>query len=309
MSSTEELLRSGRVIVDVRSPSEFASGHIPDAVSIPLFTDEERAVVGTAYVQHSREEAIDVGLGYVGPKLASIVSTARALRSPLLVMCWRGGMRSASVQWLLSTAGLDARTLPGGYKAYRRWVHDVIARPWRYHVVGGRTGSGKSHHLRARAANGEQVLDLEARANHKGSSFGAIGEARQPSTEHFENLVARDLAAFDLDRIVWVEDESRTIGSVHLPSEMYLAMQQAPITVLDVPIDDRIANLVADYAPATDDELVAAFERIRTKLGGERTRDAIDAVRRGDRAHAVRIALTYYDRTYDFCLSKRTPVG
>jgi len=208
--------------------------------------------------------------------------------------------------WLLATAGLDAVAMPGGYKAYRAWVRSVVERPWLYHVVGGYTGAGKSTNLRERARQGEQVIDLEALAHHKGSTFGAIGEAAQPTSEQFMNNVAHILSQFHPSRPVWVEDESRTIGTVHLPEVMYLAMQRAPITVLDVPTEQRVANLLNDYASASDDDLVAAFERIRTKLGGQRTRDAIDAVLRGDRAEAVRIALTYYDRTYDYCLARRT---
>lgn len=302
----DDLFSDAYAVIDVRSPAEYAAGHIPGANNIPVFSNEERAVVGTAYVQNGREQAIDIGLKIVGPKLADFVSQARALGKPLIVYCWRGGMRSSSMGWLFTTAGLNVRVVPRGYKAFRAWGMELISRPWKLHVVGGRTGSGKTHHLHQLAARGEQILDLEGLANHKGSSFGALGEQPQPTTEHFMNLMAYALHRFSPEQTLWVEDESRNIGTVVIPDEFYDAMQRAPIDVLDVPREQRVANLVVDYGRASREGLVEAFERIRRKLGGERCTQAIEAVKAGDLATAAEIALEYYDRTYDYCLKQRT---
>ena len=306
MTTVFDDLRSDQcAIVDVRSPAEFTTGHIPGAVNIPLFSNEERAIVGTAYAKSGNQRAVEIGLEIVGPKLSSYVKQARALGKPLIIYCWRGGMRSASMCWLFQTAGMDVRTIPRGYKGYRAWGLNLIAKPWKLRVVCGRTGSGKTHYLHDLAARGEQVLDLEGLAHHKGSSFGAIGLPPQPTTEHFMNLVAEQLQKFTLDKTVWVEDESRNVGSVSVPEVLFNAMQRAPIEMLDVPRTLRVQNLVADYGQASHADLIAAFERLRRKLGGERCNQAIEAISAGDLAAAAELALDYYDQTYDYCLTKR----
>ncbi len=302
----DDLFSDEYAVIDVRSPAEYAAGHVPGAINIAIFNDEERARVGTAYVQNGRESAIDIGLKIVGPKLADFVAEARALGKPLIVYCWRGGMRSSSMGWLFTTAGLNVRVIPRGYKGFRAWGLAIISRPWKLHVVGGRTGSGKTHYLHQLMVRGEQILDLEGLANHKGSSFGALGELPQPTTEHFMNLMCRDLHRLSAQQTLWVEDESQNIGTVVIPDVFYNAMQQAPIDVLDVPREQRVINLVEDYGNATPEGLIAAFERIRRKLGGERCKQAIEAVSTGDLATAAEIALEYYDRTYDYCLKQRT---
>ena len=292
-------------IVDVRSPAEYLAGHIPGAVNIPLFSNEERAVVGPAYAKNGNQRAVEIGLEIVGPKLSLFVKQARALGKPLIIYCWRGGMRSASMCWLFQTAGMDVRTIPRGYKGYRAWGLSLIAKPWNLRVVCGRTGSGKTHYLHELASRGEQVLDLEGLAHHKGSSFGAIGLPPQPSTEHFMNLVTQQLQKFMVERTLWVEDESRNVGSVSVPEVLFNAMQRAPIEKLDVPRNLRVQNLVADYGQASRADLIAAFERLRRKLGGDRCNQAIEAVSAGDMATAAELALDYYDQTYDYCLTKR----
>lgn len=307
MHPLDQIRDPGHAVIDVRSPSEYLHGHIPQAVSMPLFSDDERAAVGTAYVQQGRTPAVELGLQIVGPKLSDMVAAARAIARgrPIIVYCWRGGMRSASVAWLLATAGMPVVTIPRGYKGYRARVHALLQAHWNLRVLAGRTGSGKTHRLHELAQAGEQVLDLEAICRHKGSSFGALGEEPQPTTEHAMNLMADVLWDFEPSRTVWVEDESRTVGKVVLPEALFIRMQQAPVEVLDVSRDERVRNLVADYGDYPADELVAAFERIRSKLGGERCTAAIESVQNGDLAAAADIALAYYDRTYDYALARR----
>jgi tRNA 2-selenouridine synthase len=300
-------LSATHCILDVRSPAEFAAGHVPGAVNMPLFSNEERAEVGTLYVQVGREAAIERGLQCVGPKLATLVHEARehAAGKPIVVYCWRGGMRSQSVAWLLQTAGMDVQTLHRGYKGFRTVVLATLNLPWKLLVLVGPTGSGKTTLLREKAARGEQVLDLESIANHKGSAFGALGEDAQPSTEHAMNMMYDVLTSFDIARTVWVEDESRMIGTVCVPDAIYDAMQQAHYEEVVVSREQRIENLVREYGAFTADELIASFDRIRKKLGGERYAAAVAALRSNDLRAAVDLALAYYDRTYEHCLRLR----
>jgi len=300
-------LATTHAIIDVRSPAEFELGHILSAVNMPLFSNEERAEVGTLYVQVGREAAIDRGLHIVGPKLADFVTTARTIASgrPILLYCWRGGMRSNSMAWLFGTAGIDVKTLQRGYKGYRGVVLATLDLPWKFCVVVGPTGSGKTTLLREKAARGEQVLDLEAIAHHKGSAFGALGESAQPSTEHAMNAIYDALSRFDVERTVWVEDESRTIGSVCLPDALYNALQVAQYYEVMVPRETRIENLVHEYGIFTAEELIASFDRIQKKLGSERHAAAVAAVLASDLRTAAGLALEYYDRTYQHCLQIR----
>lgn len=299
-SALEHIYSQEYAVVDVRTPAEYQQGHIVGSVNIPLFTNEERADVGTRYVQQSREEAIRRGLELVGPRLAGYVEQARALGKPLVVYCWRGGMRSSSMSWLFSTSGLASQTIPRGYKGFRTAAAKHLAQPWKWRVVSGPTGSGKTTFLCGLAAGGEQVIDLEGLANHKGSSFGGIQQPAQPTTEHMMNRIHHAMRGFDLSHTVWLEDESRSIGRVHLPDVLYEAMKIAPRHVLETPLEVRVSNLVAEYGQLPPQELVAAFERIREKLGGERTNRAIEALTLGDVATAAEIALDYYDRTYAY---------
>ncbi|HEV7347941.1 tRNA 2-selenouridine(34) synthase MnmH [Telluribacter sp.] len=294
-------------VVDVRSPGEFGQGHIPAAVNIPLFSDEERAVVGTAYKQVSKDEALVQGLEYVGPKMADFVRQSKALApgGEILVHCWRGGMRSGSFAWLLETAGLKVATLVGGYKAYRNQVLDSFTQPRHLVVLGGKTGSGKTQVLAELRKLGEQVLDLEALAHHKGSSYGAIGQAPQPTSEQYENDIFREWQQLDPNRRIWVEDESRTVGRCFIPLAMWEQMRQAPVAFIDVPKEVRIRRLVREYACFDPALLYEATDRIQKRLGGQHHQAALRALDQQDYATVADITLTYYDKAYLHGLSLR----
>lgn len=308
--SVEEFLAKVRSlpIIDVRSPGEYDHAHIPGAVSIPLFDNDERAQVGTKYKNAGKDAAVLLGLNLVGPKLADFVKQSKKLNpqnKEVLVHCWRGGMRSGSFAWLLDTAGLTASTLVGGYKAYRNEVLSSFAKPLNLIIIGGKTGSGKTDILKELAKQGEQIIDLEGMANHKGSSYGAIGQLAQPATEQFENKLFHTLLTLDPNRRIWLEDESRNIGSCFIPMALWLQMRIAPVAFIDMPKDKRVQRLVAEYANIDHGLLVEATERIRKRLGGKVTKDALDALGRHDYATVADLTLDYYDKAYLYGVSQR----
>lgn len=216
-------------VLDVRTPAEFADDHIPGAHPLPLFSTAERAAIGTTYAEDGRRAAMLDALDIVGPKLRALVESAREVLDgrEVLMHRWRRGMRSESVGWLLSFFDYRVRRLRGGYKAFRRYVRKSFAllRPLR--VLGGLTGSGKTEVLHALRDRGEQVVDLEGRANHRGSVFGGLGRGDQPTQQQFENDLALQWRALAPHRPVWIEDESRRIGDVGVPGALFNQMQQA----------------------------------------------------------------------------------
>ena len=295
------------VCLDVRSPGEYQAGHIPGSISFPLFSDTERAEIGKLYKQVSAEKAFELGLLYTGPKMLAFVREARNLAAdkPILMYCWRGGQRSGAMAWLLSQAGLQVKVLEGGYKAWRQLAHQTLEQPYGLQVIGGGTGSGKTIVLHALAQSGAQVLDLEALAAHKGSAFGAIEMPKPPTQEHFINLLAFALMQMRVDEPIWVEDESRMIGLLNIPTPFFNQMLNAHCWVLHVPMDARIKRLVAEYGKVEAQELRLAFEKIGRKLGGQNLKTALNALELGALNEAASIALQYYDRAYSLDLMER----
>ena len=293
-------------ILDVRSPAEYAAGHIPGAYSFPLFDNHERAQVGTTYKQIGSYEALLVGLELVGPKMRHLVEQAYELApdKEVLVHCWRGGMRSESVAWLLNTAGITAHTLVGGYKAYRNYAIDGFREAPNLIVLGGATGSGKTAILHALRAMGEQIVDLEALAHHRGSVFGGIGQGEQPTTEQFQNDLHQVWHQLDHSSRIWIEDESFSIGSAKLPLELWETMKDRPLVGIDVPQAERVRRLVDEYGMLDTTELERAILTIQKRLGGQRTQRALDDLSKGRLADVAQALLTYYDKSYERTLRK-----
>ncbi|MGD9420862.1 MAG: tRNA 2-selenouridine(34) synthase MnmH [Verrucomicrobiota bacterium JB025] len=293
----------GAVVVDVRTPDEFAKGHIPGAVNVPLFSNEERAEIGTAYKRQGRKPAVSLGLRFLGPRMEEFAEELLALAGggerPLHVHCWRGGMRSGSVAWLMESA-YDCRVavLKGGYKRFRNWVLGSFSLPRNLRVVSGLTGCKKTAILHRMEEMGECVVDLEGLANHKGSAFGSLGEEPQPTQAQFENDLAVAWRALDPQRVVWVEDESRMVGRRVIPQEIWELKQQAPYHVVEIPEEERVGHLCGVYGNHTAEELEERVVMIRSRLGDARAREAVDAIRDGDIAGACRVLLFYYDRNY-----------
>ena len=301
--------RQTKVIIDVRSPGEYEKAHIPFAHNLPLFSNEERAMVGTAYTKQGHDIAVELGLKLVGPKLHTFVKEARQIAngSDLIVHCWRGGMRSASMAWLLDTAGFKVSTLRGGYKTYRKLCQDRFEIPWRIVVLSGATGSGKTEILGHLKRLGEQVVDLEGLANHKGSAFGALGQRQQPSTEMFENLLFEELLQLDPRRRIWVEDESKNVGSVFVPHSFFSRMLSSPVVRIAVSSDIRVERLVREYGCFSKEELVHCVMKIEKRLGYDITKMCVAAIEEGNLRLVAELTLRYYDKSYAFSLERRCP--
>jgi tRNA 2-selenouridine synthase len=354
-------LAKTNLVLDVRSPGEYAHAHIPNAQNLPLFNDEERKIVGTAYKQESKQIAIKLGLDFFGKKMRGMVEEAEQLAKSkeqlavgkrqlakstlpieadcplptahcILLHCWRGGMRSAGVAWLLDLYGFKVYTLVGGYKAYRNWVLQQFTKDYHFKIIGGYTGSGKTLLLNALAKENNATIDLEGLANHKGSALGGIGQAVQPSQEMFENLLAKELEAKSRmtdDRqqttddgrhelhnessklnepiancppptanCLWLEDESQRIGNLQIPMPLWRTMRNSKVYFFDIPFEERLNYLTEEYGVQKKDELVTAIMRIQKRLGGLETKTAINFLLENNCKESFRILLTYYDKYY-----------
>lgn len=325
-------------VLDVRSPAEYKQAHIPGAFSLPLFTDEERKVVGTTYKQQSREAAIKIGLDFFGPKMRGMVEEVEKIvgswkldvghlahpsniepptsnlqpqtsniehrtSNAVLVHCWRGGMRSAGVAWLLDLYGFKVYTLAGGYKVFRNWVIRQFQVPYRFNILGGYTGSGKTEVLKALMEKQELVVDLESLAGHKGSAFGNIGLPPQPSQEMFENRLALQLNAEGnkaeaTQRRIWLEDESQRIGTVNIPQPLWLTMRNSPVYFLDIPFEERLQHIVEEYGALDKERVADATARLQKRLGGLETKTALAHLSEDNIRECFYILLKYYDRYY-----------
>jgi tRNA 2-selenouridine synthase len=293
-------------VADVRSPSEFVRGHIPGAFNIPLFSDEERAAVGTKYRKEGRTRAILKGLELTGPEMHQKLRHALKIAkdNTILIHCWRGGMRSEAMAWLFSLGDLTTYVLENGYKSYRHSVISGLAEKRKVIVLGGMTGSSKTHILKHIRDLGNQVIDLEGLANHKGSAFGALGQPPQPSPEHFSNMLWEEWRKTDADIPVWLEDESRNIGTVFMPNEFYDHIRYSPAIILKMPVEKRLPRLIEEYSTYPSERLIESVNRISKRIGGDNARDAMAAIEANDYAKAIEITLRYYDKTYMYSISK-----
>lgn len=302
----EFLARQGPCF-DVRSPKEFQHSHIPGAISLPLFTDEERALVGTAYKQQGKDIAVRLGIKCIGPKLDSLLSQALehiGSNKTAKVYCWRGGMRSGFMRYFLDFAGIPSLQLQGGYKAYRRIALSTLTQPWCPFVIGGLTGSGKTQVLQALSQRGAQVIDLEALACHRGSVYGELEGCLQPSNEQFENELAFAFMQHKLQMPIWVEHESRLIGRCQLSSHVYDAMQHAPLFIVSSPKEERIERIVSAYSAFPKEKLFEMTKKITKRLGGLQTKQVFRYIEQGLLADAVRVLLEYYDKAYEHAISR-----
>jgi tRNA 2-selenouridine synthase len=299
--------QSGAVILDVRSESEYQKAHIPGAINIPLLNNEHRKSIGTIYKQKGREAAVLKGFELVGPKFAGIIQQAlqKAPHKSVYIYCWRGGMRSNIMSWMLGMAGFQVTLLAGGYKSFRSWVNQTLEQPQNVIVLGGKTGSGKTEILRNLAKTGEQIIDLEALANHKGSAFGALGQPPQPTTEHFENLIAWAWSGIDPSRRLWLENESRHIGTCTLPLPVYELIRTSLVLELEMPAVLRRARISVEYGKFPFRDLAEATSRIAKRLGPQNLKEALWHLEESNFDEWLRIVLQYYDKLYSYGTTQR----
>ena len=301
-------------IFDVRSPGEFNHAHIPGAKSLPLFTDEERKIVGTAYKEIGKEQAVKIGLDCFGPKMRTMVEEVETLtqsvkpnETKVLVHCWRGGMRSGGVAWLLDLYGFDVYVLKGGYKAFRSWVRDVLARQYNFKVIGGYTGSGKTRLLQELEKRGESTINLEKIASHKGSAFGNLGMPDQPNQEQFENLLATELWQKHEASHIWIEDESQRIGHLNLSQDFWKTLRSSTLIFLDIDFELRLDLIEEEYGCLDKEKMIEAIKRIEKRLGGLEAKSSIEFLKNDNIRESFRILLRYYDKYYLKSLNKRDP--
>lgn len=301
------LLAKSIPVIDVRSPKEFEHAHILGAINIPLLNNEHRAIIGTTYKESGREKAVIKGFELVGPEFGRFINEALVISSQkkVLVYCWRGGMRSNIMAWVLKTAGFETHTLIGGYKTYRRWALEVFKREKNIRILGGLTGSGKTEMLKGLEMRGELAIDLEGMANHKGSAFGSLGMGAQPSNEQFENDLALVWDGIEAEKVLWLEDESNNIGKVKLPDAVFGMMKRAKVIKVSIPEDIRLRKLVEDYSKFPKEVLRECTLKISKRLGHLRLTQSLEFLEAGDMESWVKMMLEYYDKAYLYCLAQR----
>jgi tRNA 2-selenouridine synthase len=292
-----------RPVLDVRSPGEYLHAHIPGAASFPIFNNDERRLIGTTYKQESREKAIKIGLDFFGKNMVHMVEEAEKIIAgaknssrEIGVHCWRGGMRSAAVAWLLDLYGFKVYLLNGGYKAYRRWALLQFEKEYRLFILGGYSGGDKTGILHELKKRQESVIDLEAIASHKGSAFGSLGMPAQPSQEHFENLLALELnkqSTLAQQAHIWIEAESQRLGNLNIPFIFYKNMRRQPLFFLDIPFEKRVLHIVEHYGKYEKEKLINGIVRIKKKLGGLETKTAINALLEEDLVSFFSVLLKY----------------
>ncbi|WP_300545384.1 tRNA 2-selenouridine(34) synthase MnmH [Maricaulis sp.] len=255
-------------VIDVRSPSEFAEDHLPGAINLPVLDDEERARIGTHYTQVSVFEARRMGAALVSRNIARHLETALADRPKVfkpLIYCWRGGMRSESMGLVLTSVGWKVSLVAGGYRTWRQQVVAALEddAPLPVVLIDGQTGTAKTAILKALAAQGEQVIDLEGLARHRGSIFGDFAHTPQPSQKAFDTALHTALRDLDPKRPVFVEAESKQVGQRRVPPRLWQAMQAAPRIVVNVPVSERARYLVTAYP-----DLMGDTEKLDAALDG-----------------------------------------
>jgi tRNA 2-selenouridine synthase len=295
-------------IIDVRTPAEFATDHIPGAVNFPVLTNEERVIVGTIYKQVSAFEAKKLGATLIARNIANHIEHSFSQRPKNwkpLIYCWRGGKRSGSMGHILRQIGWDARILHGGYKSYRTQVLEelmTLPQALKFVVMTGRTGSAKSRVLEALSKMGMQVLDLEQLANHKGSVLGANLDTPQPSQKYFETCLVRELKQFTNDRPIFIEAESRKVGNLQVPDSLLEKIRSSPCIRITASIPARVSFLQRDYGYMIDrpDQLLEKLSHLKNVVGNVQLQAWRDLVQEKNWGVLVESLLEkHYDKLYE----------
>ncbi len=300
-------------LIDVRSPSEYYKGHIPNSINIPLFDNEERSIIGTIYKNVGREKAVIEGLKFFEKKmewfldnLFNIIDSNKINGENnnkelfIRIYCSRGGMRSQSISWLLEKFKLNIVTLNGGYKIYRKWVLDSFSKKLNIVVICGKTGTGKTKLLSLLEKYKYQTIDLEGFACHRGSTFGGLGMKKQPSNEQFENIIAEKLNSFKCSNNIFVEAESANIGKCKIPHEFFNQMKISRRIEIIRSESNRLEELIDTYSVFKKEDLKESVLRIKKRLGPQRTKIALESINNEKWELVCRSVLDYYDKCYEY---------
>lgn len=304
----------GALLVDARSPAEYAEATIPGALNVPILDDNERAEIGTLYKQDGKQAARRRGVEIVAPKIPTLIDMVASARlsgsPPAVVFCWRGGMRSRALTQFLELAGIPARQVAGGHKAFRSLVRDFFEDgEWgRLIVLRGLTGVGKTSLLQRLAAAGQPVVDLEGLANHRGSAFGHLGLPPQPTQRMFEALLWDALRRIPPSGYALAEGESRHIGRLALPLRVYQGLQAEVSLWIEAPLEARVRNILADY-PARDHlrgDFARPIQALKERLGRQAVEELTGLLQEGAWEELVRrLMVDYYDPLYRHTFPER----
>jgi tRNA 2-selenouridine synthase len=292
------------LLIDVRSPGEYQEDHLPGAINLPVLDDDQRGRVGTLYHQESTFEARQVGARLIAGNLPNILETIEERAGadrPVVIYCWRGGMRSESLGVILERIGYPTYRVDGGYKSYRRTVHEYFQNgKWDLEFVSvfGLTGCGKTALLERLSERGQSIVDLEGLANHRGSAFGAVGRDEQPSQKAFENRLYQSL--IDLSPPVFIEGESRHVGAVRIPDSLFDEVTSPPRIWMETTLERRVNVIRDEYDwPESREELIDRLDDLRERLGHEQVDKLQDKLSQNRVRPVVRELLeSYYDPAY-----------
>ncbi len=296
--------------LDVRSEGEFLQGHIPNAVNVPLLNNEERRQVGICYKQKGNKAAVLLGYELLGGKFASIIREISQLfpHQKITLHCWRGGLRSRIVGQLLENMGFDVYIIQGGYKQYRQWVLKSFDEAFAVKVIGGLTGSGKTELLHLLRASGGQIIDLEGLANHKGSTFGGIEQWPQPTQEQFENNLSQVILQGDRNEAFWIEDESRRIGNICIPLQLWDMMRSSMLYEIELSYAERLNRIMKEYTELPREKLREKTSLLKKRLGDKKLSEILQFLDHGDMKSWAMELLNYYDKNYAFGQDKREAI-
>lgn len=309
--SLEEALKlDNPIFIDMRAPVEYADGCIPGAINVPLFDDEQRSQVGLVYRVDGPEQAKQLGLTLVSTKLPDIVKHIRGHHDsgrPVIVYCWRGGMRSKAVVNILDLMGIPARQLVGGYKNYRRHVLESLENFSSLPpivVLCGSTGVGKTTLLDLLSRRGVPVIDLENLANHRGSVFGQVGLGRPATAHHFDSALLGELQRLRGQPFILVECESKRIGNVYLPNVLYLAMSRGRKILARASVETRVSRLIEEYLDLCRDNqeaIIASLKMLKKRLGTAKIEKLLtDLAANRVREVVQALLVDYYDPLYGY---------
>ena len=295
------------LLLDARSEGEFDHAHIPGAINVPLLNNEHRHLVGIEYKKKGREAAVALGFELVGPLFHEFIKKAneKTDKKEVMIYCWRGGMRSSIMAWVLSMAGYQVSLLKGGYKSFRGLILSQFKIEKEIVILGGHTGSGKTDILKAMRKNGEQVIDLEEIANHRGSAFGQLGFPPQPTNEFYENILGCLWRKIDSNRRVWLEAESHSIGRVKIPDDIFTQLKAAPLMEVSCSREFRKDRILAEYGEFPKIDLAACTSKLRKRLGQLRLTESLIALEQDRLGDWLEVLLDYYDKTYSHSLKER----